>query len=333
MSSQPKLPVVAVTGATGFLGAVLCRKLVADGQRVRAVYRDDSKLGALEGVDAEKIEADVTSPQAIRKALEGADTVYHLAALFRQQGVSDSVFWDVNVGGTSNVLEGAKHHGVRRIVHCSTVGVHSHIPSPPANEDEEYRPGDIYQETKCAGEKLALEWFREGRLDGCVIRPAMIWGPGDQRTLKLFRGIARRRLPVIGTGKILLHWVLADDVAKGLMLAGKAEQSSGQAYIIAGESPVIIEDLFRIIAKHVGAKPLGVKVPAWPLQLLGDVVERMCRPFGVEPPIYRRRVDFFTKTRAFDWSKAHRELGYQPSQSLDDEVRLIVDSYRELGWL
>ena len=133
--------------------------------------------------------------------------------------------------------------------------------------------------------------------------------------------------------KIQLHWVLVDDVAKGLILAGDSTQSTGQAYIIAGEAPVNIEELFAMIAKHVGSKPIGFKIPAWPVQMVGEIVERICRPLGIEPPIYRRRVDFFTKTRAFDWSKARDQLGYQPGQSLDEEVRLIVDSYKKLGWL
>ncbi len=323
----------AVTGATGFLGTVLCRKLLEDGRRVRAIYRNPQKLDALKGLDVETVQADVRDLEAIRGALGGVNTLYHVAALFREQGVPDSAFWDINVEGTRNVLTAAKSEGVRRLVHCSTVGVHSHIESPPADENEPYRPGDIYQETKCEGEKLALEWFRDGRIDGCVVRPAMIWGPGDNRTLKLYRGIARRRMPVIGTGKTQLHWVLVDDVARGLILAGDSEKSTGQTYIIAGQAPVNISELFKMIAAHVGAKPIGFKVPAWPVQMVGEVVERICRPLGIEPPIYRRRVDFFTKTRAFDWSKARDELGYQPGQSLDEEVRLIVDSYKDLGWL
>jgi nucleoside-diphosphate-sugar epimerase len=333
MNDHTQKGLAAVTGATGFLGAVLCRKLLEDGRPVRAIYRNPDKLDALQGLDVETVQADVTDKAAIHAALEGGDTLYHVAALFREQGVADSVFWDINLEGTRNVLTAAEAQGVRRMVHCSTVGVHSHILSPPADETEDYRPGDIYQESKCEGEKLALEWFRAGRIDGCVVRPAMIWGPGDNRTLKLYRGIARRCMPVIGSGKIQLHWVLVDDVARGLMLAGDAEKSTGEAYIIAGQAPVNISDLFALIAKHTGTKPIGIRVPAWPVQMVGEVVERICRPLGIEPPIYRRRVDFFTKARAFDWSKAREQLGYEPGQSLDEEVRLIVESYKKLGWL
>lgn len=331
MQNQPRSSHVAVTGATGFVGAVLCRLLADAGHTVRAIYRSEDKLPALSGLAVEPFRADVTDSKRISEAFAGAEIVYHVAALFRQQGVPDSQFWDTNVEGTRNVLSAAQERGVRRIVHCSTVGVHSHIPNPPADEEEAYRPGDIYQETKCEGEKLALEWFRSGKVDGSVIRPAMIWGPGDERTLKLFRGVATRRLPVIGTGKIQLHWVLVDDVARGMMLAGSSDKSTGEVYIIAGEGPVNIKDLFGMIAKHVGVEPLGIRIPAAPIQIIGEIVERVCRPLGIEPPIYRRRVDFFTKARAFDWSKARRDLGYEPSHTLDEEIRMIVESYRRQG--
>ncbi len=219
-----------------------------------------------------------------------------------------------------------------RVVHCSTVGVHSHIPNPPADESEAYRPGDTYQLTKCEGEKVALEYFRTGAIAGCVVRPAMIWGPGDTRTRKLFRGIQRRRLPIIGSGKTLLHWVDVRDVASGFRLASEAG-GQGEVYIVAGAEAIQLEKLFRLIADHLGTSLLPVKIPARPVQLLGSLVETVFRPLGLEPPLHRRRVDFFTKTRAFDCSKARRDLGYEPAGTIDDEITAIIGSYRELGWL
>ena len=324
---------VAVTGANGFLGTVLCRQLVERGASVRAMVRDPRRINGLDKLDVEVCEGDVTDRSSLRRLFAKRDYVFHVAALFRQQGVSDSAFYEINVRGTENALQVAAEQGISRFVHCSTVGVHSHIPNPPANEEEALRPGDIYQLTKSEGEKLAAESMNNGRVPGCIVRPAMIWGPGDTRTLKLFKGISTRRMPVIGTGDVLLHWVLVDDVARGMILAAKADERQGETYIIAGEKPVSIAELFECIGTEFGVKSLPFRVPAWPVQMLGEVVERACRPLGIEPPIYRRRVDFFTKTRAFDWSKARDELGYRPSQSLQQEIRMIADSYRSMGWL
>lgn len=324
---------VAVTGANGFLGMVLCRQLVERGASVKAMVRDPSRINGLARLDLEVCVGDVRDRSSLNSLFASCDYVFHVAALFRRQGVSNSAFYDINVTGTENALQAAAEQGVSRFVHCSTVGVHSHIPSPPANEEEALRPADIYQVTKCEGEKKATEWLSNGALAGCIVRPAMIWGPGDTRTLKLFKGVANRRMPIIGTGDVLLHWVLVDDVARAMILAAKAEERSGETYIIAGETPVSIAELFECIAAEFGVETLPFRVPAWPVQMLGEMVERTCRPFGIEPPIYRRRVDFFTKTRAFDWSKAREQLRYRPSQSLQQEIKLIADSYRDAGWI
>lgn len=322
-----------VTGATGFVGSHLCRELAEEGYDVVALHRPTSELAALDGLAVRLAEGDVLDPGSLLRAFQAADVVFHIAALFREARHGDDRYRAVNVEGTRHVLDAAIEAGVGKVVHCSTVGVHSHIPDPPANETEEYRPADTYQLTKCEGEKLALEYFRGGALSGCVIRPAMIWGPGDTRTRKLFAGIQRRRMPIIGSGDTLLHWVDVRDLARAFRLAAETTDNDGEVYIVAGSEAIRLEDLFHLIAEHLGVSVLPVKIPALPVQLLGDVVELLCRPFGIEPPIYRRRVDFFTKTRCFEWSKARRELGYRPSGSIEDEVSDIIESYRALGWL
>jgi len=320
-----------VTGANGFVGSRLCRELLEHRYHVRALHRPNSDISTLGDLDVEKVEGDVTDPASLRKAFSGIDVVFHIAALFRQAKHPPSVYHQVNVEGTRNVFNAAIQNGVSRIIHCSTVGVHSHIPNPPANESEEYRPGDIYQETKCEGEKVALSFFNEGKIEGAVIRPAMIWGPGDSRTLKLFKGIANRRFPLIGTGRTLLHWILVDDLVSAFRLAAEKEDPSGEVYIIAGERPVEMKYLIDSVAKAFKVKPPPFRIPAFPIQLIGTLVEAVCIPFGIEPPIYRRRVDFFTKTRAFDSTKAARELSFKPAHSFEEEVELICNWYREHG--
>ncbi|MCB0334359.1 MAG: NAD-dependent epimerase/dehydratase family protein, partial [Bdellovibrionales bacterium] len=242
-------------------------------------------------------------------------------------------YYDINVMGTKNVIEAAIKSGVKRVVHCSTVGVHSHIPHPPADETEAYRPGDIYQETKCEGEKLALSYFNSGKIFGVVVRPAMIWGPEDKRTLKIFKGIARGRFPLIGSGKTYLHWVLVTDLARGFRLAAERAQTSGSIYIFAGRTPVTMRNLYESIAGLFGVPSPKFSIPAFPVQLIGSLCELVCKPFGIEPPIYRRRVDFFTKTRSFSIEKARKELGYEPEHDLKGEVSVIGNWYRDQGWI
>ncbi len=325
-----------VTGATGFSGGHLTRRLLREGARVSVLARpssDPATVTALREAGAQVLSGDVVERAAVREAVREVEIVFHLAALFRQAGLPDSAYHEVNVEGTRHLLDAAEAAGVARFVHCSTVGVHSHIPSPPADESEPYRPGDVYQETKCEGEKLAQQRFASGRLEGVVIRPAMIWGEGDRRTLKLFRGVARRRFPVIGSGRTLAHWVDVSDLAEGFLLAASQPEAAGQTYILAGERPVAIRELVEAIARVAGVKPLPLRIPARPVQLAGSLTEWICRPLGVEPPLYRRRVDFFTKDRSFDTTKARSELGYRPHQDFEGEVRKIHAWYEKHGWL
>lgn len=327
---------VLVTGATGFVGGHLSKRLLEQGAVCRVLVRksaDSAKIKALADAGAEICYGDVTDKQSVAAAVDGVEYVFHIAALFRQAKFPDEIYYQVNVEGTRNVLDAAEQFSVKRVVHCSTVGVHSHIPNPPADETEDYRPGDIYQETKCEGEKVALERFRSRKVEGVVIRPAMIWGEGDRRMLKLFRGVSRRRFPVIGNGRTLTHWVYVHDLVAGILLAGEKPEAKGQIYIFAGERPASIEELVRTVADSAGVKPLPFKVPAVPVQLLGSCMEVLCKPFGIEPPIYRRRVDFFTKDRCFNTEKAANELGYQPAQKFETEVKNIYDWYKANNWL
>lgn len=323
---------VLVTGATGFVGSYVCKELLANGYKVRAMHRASSSTENLKGCDVEFVEGDIKDRASLSKAMQGMDGVIHIAALFREAKHPDSEYYAVNVDGTKNVIEEAAKAGVKRLVHCSTVGVHSHIPNPPANEDEDYRPGDIYQKTKCIGEVEAMKKMAELDLPGVVIRPAMIWGPGDTRTLKLFKGIARGRMPLIGLGNTNLHWIMVSDLARAFRLALEASTNQ-RVYIICGAQSVSMKELYQAIARRVGVKERFLRIPAFPIQVMGGICEAICRPMGIEPPLHRRRVDFFTKTRSFDGTRAKQELGFEPAGSLQDEVNAIVSWYQENKWL
>ena len=323
-----------VTGATGFVGGHLVDELLNNGYSVRALVRDERRVPAeWSGRGVEIVKGDVTDPASLDSAMQNVQVVFNIAALFREAKHSDDDYVAVNVDGVRNVIEAAIKQSVSKVVHCSTIGVHSHIPNPPADENEPYRPADIYQETKCQGEKVALEYFRQNRIHGVVIRPAMIWGPGDRRIFKLFKGIKSRTLPIIGDGQTLTHWIWVKDLVTAFRLAAEKDIASGEVFIIAGERSVTLERAYQTIADQLKVKLLPFKVPAKPIQMLGSLCEAICQPLGIEPPIYRRRVDFYTKSRAFNIEKAKGLLGYQPQQSFEEEVQQLADWYLANGWL
>ncbi len=322
-----------VTGAGGFVGSRLVAELCRQGHRVRAMVRSVDQGPALEKLGAEVIYADLLDDESLRHAVAGVSRVFHIAALFRKAALSDEMYWRVNRDAVKRLLDISREFGVRRFIHCSTVGVHGDVQSPPGNETSPFAPGDLYQRTKLEGEKIAFDYFRSGLMNGVVIRPAMIYGPNDRRTLKLFKGVAERKFFYVGSGESFVHFVDVRDLARAFILAMNAEQRNGEAYIIAGKRALPLCDLVEAIAILCGTTPPNIHLPVRPVQMIGEVCEAICKPFGIEPPIYRRRVDFFTKNRHFDWSKSRRELNYVPAQTLDNELRDIITSYISEGWL
>ncbi len=326
-----------VTGATGFTGGHLARTLAAGGTPVRALVRPRSlekpEVAVLRAMDVQVVVGDLTDADRVRAACDGCDVVYHVAATYREAGQPDSAYAAINVEGTRHVLEGALAGGVRRVVHCSTGGVHGHIEDPPANEDAPFAPGDVYQETKLAAERLAREFGERRGLEVSIVRPIGIYGPGDTRFLKMFRGIARGRFPILGGGRVFYHLTFISDLVNGFRLAGTRPEAAGRTYIVAGPEYTTLNELAERIARVVGAKPPWIRLPAWPFWLAGAACEAVCVPLRVEPPLYRRRVDFYTKSRAFDTARAQRELGYEPRVPLDEGLRITADWYRARGWL
>ncbi|MCX6353896.1 MAG: NAD-dependent epimerase/dehydratase family protein [Candidatus Aureabacteria bacterium] len=324
---------VLVTGATGFTGGHLCLRLAERGYGVRVLVRSPEKAASLATRGVEVFQGDLKDSGSVMKASEGCATVYHIAATYRQEGVPDQEFRDVNVRGTQHALEAALRCGAERFVHCSTVGVHGHISHPPADETAPYGPGDLYQETKLEGEKLALEYFRVKGLPGVVFRPTGIYGPGDTRFLKLFRHIKSRRFHMIGSGGVYYHLTYIDDLVDGIILCGTKKEALGNIYILGGENYVTLNEMVRTIAEILGVGISRVKIPFWPVYAAAFVCEKLCKPIGIEPPLYRRRVDFFRKDRAFDISKARRELGFDPKVGVREGLKRTADWYSEQGLL
>ena len=263
--------------------------------------------------------------------LDGASALINLASIVQKAGLPDSEFWEVHVHAVKRLMESAVKSGVKRAVHVSTTGVMGDIKNPPADEDSPCGATDIYQVTKAEGEKTALSYNGKEGLEVTVVRPAMVYGPGDMRMLKLFRFIANGSFRMIGDGKTLAHPVYVDDLVEGIILALKSETAPGRIYILGGEKYITLSEWMDTIAKEAGVALNRVAVPHWPVHLAAIVCETVCKPFGVEPPLFRRRVDFFVKNRAFSIKRAKAELGYSPKVGLSEGAKRTLGWYRERG--
>ena len=326
---------VLVTGATGFTGGHLARSLARRGHRVRGLVRPASRDRAAR-LSASGVEAalgDLTDAGSLAPACAGVDVVYHIAATYRTAGQPDSAYRAVNAEGTRALLAAARQAGVARFVHCSTGGVHGHVERPPADEDAPLAPGDVYQRSKLEGERIARAAGEASGLEVVVARPIGIYGPGDTRFLKLFRGVARRRFPMLGSGQVYYHLTYIDDLVEGFRLCGETPAAAGRTYLLGGPRYTTLAALVRAIAAEFRVSPPRWRVPVWPVWLAGALSEALCVPLGIEPPLYRRRVDFFTKSRAFDTGRARRELGFAPAVDLAEGIHRTAVWYRLQGWL
>ncbi|MEO7191058.1 MAG: NAD-dependent epimerase/dehydratase family protein [Vicinamibacterales bacterium] len=322
-----------VTGATGFTGGHLARRLASAGDQVRVLVRQPALAVELQALGIEVVGGDLTDRDSLRRVIAGADVVYNIAALYREAGLPASAYRAVNADAVAAIVELAAEAGVGRVVHCSTVGVHGDIEHPPANEDAPLKPGDVYQETKLLGEQLGREAAERLHQDLVIVRPTGIYGPGDRRLFKLFGQIAQGRFVMLGTGRHFYHVTHIDDLCDGVRLAGTVEAAAGRTYIIGGGEVTTLADLVRITAEVAGRPGPRINLPLWPVWLAGAACELACAPLRVSPPLYRRRVDFFRKSRAFDIDRARRELGYAPTVGLREGIRRTLEWYRDQGWI
>jgi nucleoside-diphosphate-sugar epimerase len=325
---------ILVTGGTGFTGKALVRRLLDQGHQVVALdYKEGLKTQELRDWGAEVILGSVTDREVVRRAMRGVELVHHVAAAFREMNVPDTYYHDVNVNGTRNVLEEAIAHGVRKVIYCSTCGVHGNIDHPPGGEDAPIRPADYYQRTKFEAEPVVREFFERG-LKTVILRPAAIYGPGDpERFFLIFKRVAKGTFPMFGNGKTLYHPLYIDNLIDAFILAMGEGKGEGEAYLIADEEYLGIEDLVRRVGKALNVDVKVPHYPVWPVVAAGHVCEKVCRPFGITPPLFPRRVDWYRQNRAFKIDKAKRDLGYRPGVGIDEGLRRTAEWYRREGYL
>lgn len=325
---------VLITGATGFTGIELTKKLVAAGVEVSCLARKTSDLAPLEGLDIKWFCGDVFDESVMAEAVKGQEYVFHLAAAFRDAKSSEKDYWNVHVKSTQLIVnEVLKNPDFKRYIHISTIGVHGHIENPPATEEYAFSPGDGYQRTKLEAEEWLNAFAAKNNLPYTIIRPAAIYGPGDRRLVKLFKMALKPYFLLLGKGKCMYHLVHVDDLTNTFIIAATHPAAQGETFISGSNEPIAIAKIGEIVAEHFG-KPFKIlRLPIGPFFLAGDICEAICKPLGIEPPIYRRRVAFYSKDRNFDVSKMRNVLGYSPRNANREGIIETARSYEEKGWL
>lgn len=324
---------VLVTGGTGFAGSHLTRRMLERGYDVVVL---DNKPGLfydeLKQMGAEIHLGSVADRDIVDKVTQGCDVVHHLAAAFRLVNLPQKVYWDVNVEGTRYLLDAALKYGVQKFVYCSTCGVHGDVKKTPSDETAPIAPADYYQYSKHEGEKLIPEYVKQG-LKVLTLRPAAIYGPGDpERFSILFKRVKSGKFLMFGSGNSHYHPLYVENLTDAFELAAASERGDGEAYLIADEKYASLNELVTAIGKAMNIDVKIQHLPFWPLWTAALMTEIVYSPLvNVNPPLFRRRVDWFRQNRAFSIEKAKRELGYQPKIDLPTGLSRTAEWYRKHG--
>lgn len=312
---------VFVTGATGHVGANLVRSLLADGKAVRALVRPRTDVAALDGLDLEQVEGDLRDRDAILRAVAGCDEIYHVAAHVSLRPGDEQEIYDSNVLGTRWVLDAAEKHGVRRTVHCSSFGAVGRNPNGGASDETiSANPFEMhlaYEITKVIAELEVHRAVNRG-LDVVIVNPCGIVGPHDYKPSSVGKTIldfANRKMPAYVPGQF--EFVGVDDVVKGHRLAMEKGRT-GERYILSSQL-LTLDRILDHLHEVTGAPRPRIKIPPRVMLPIAHLTSAfMGRFFPSVPPRFTPgTIKVLHNGKIADWSKARRELGYNPVSPLD----------------
>jgi nucleoside-diphosphate-sugar epimerase len=325
---------ILVTGATGFLGTALVTELVKQQQPVRILARDAEKARAQFGDAVTVITGEITDQQQVQQAVDGITTIYHLVGRLYHPSVPTELYHQTHVEGTRILLEACREQSqIQRIVHCSTTGVHGVTGNTPAAENAPYAPTNPYEVTKLESELLALKFHHEYGLPVSVVRPGLVYGPGDLHLLGFFSSIRKGLFRVIAGGKALLHPIYIDDMTAAFLLCGERTEAIGRSYNIAGERPVTIRELATAIAHSLDKELPGGSIPLWLANLASDIFALVPSMRGERAPLTRSRVKFLTNSRVYDCRRAQTELGFKAQVDLAEGMQRTAAWYHKHQYL
>ncbi|HEY9628614.1 MAG TPA: NAD-dependent epimerase/dehydratase family protein [Coleofasciculaceae cyanobacterium] len=309
-----------VTGATGFTGSHLVKALIQRGDTVVALARKTSDLSRLQGCAVELAYGDIGDRPSLEAAMQGVDTVFHVAA-YVELGIVDAARMEqINVEGTRAVLEIAKAAGVTKMVYCSTIGVYGDTQGKVVDETFQRTQTNFssaYDRTKY----LAQQWVDRAAAEGLPVvsvMPAGIFGSDDPHFGKVLDAFLQGKLKVWAGGDRITGFVHVDDLVAAMLLAAEKAPTGAHYIISAGE--LSTREMFEFLSQETGiATPREVPEPL--VRLAGNLLEPIGRLLSWQPPISRERVHYiYDRCVRINAAKAKQELGWQP-RSVEDTLR------------
>lgn len=326
-----------MTGATGFIGCALAKKLADSGHTVHALFRSKSKTVPLRHPNIHLFKGDILDPKSLHRALKGCQYVFHTAALTKIWTRNPQLYHDINVKGTKNMMEAALNSGVKKVVMTSTAGVFGPSPTDAVNEKTTRKTECFteYERTKEEADSLALDYLKKG-LEVVLVHPTRVYGPGlikeSNSTTKLIKLYLKGRWPIIpGNGKKTGNYVYIDDVVQGHILAMKKGRS-GEKYILGGENASYLkffESLRQVSQKNY---PL-MKLPVALITVFSRVMKISAKMFHLYPFITPEMAQKLCQNWPVSHQKAYQELGYRPvslKQGMKKTIHWLEDKKNDL---
>ena len=336
------MPTCLVTGASGFIGPRLVERLQQSGREVVCLVRGASKTDRLTPLGVRLVVGDVTQPDTLPPALENIDEVYHLAGQLHASTLD--AYLAVNERGTANLAGAcaAQSNPPVLVVVSSLAAAGPSLPDQPLTEADPPRPFSMYGKSKLASEQAARKFAAEAPIT--IVRPPVVFGPGDRDGFLMFQGIRRTRLHIVPNKSGLpLSLVHADDLSHAIALAGErgerladspGENDPTGLYYAADPSPSSWAEVGRMAARGMGTRVLVVKTRKWPLlipALAGDLLGKLTG----KPSVFG--MDKLREASATGWvcgvGKASQQLGFAPGASLEERYAQTAQWYRDAGWM
>ena len=325
---------IFVTGASGFLGGFLVDRLIEEGHSVQVLVRKSSSLNYL---NAEKIKifyGEITNFGSLVEATKDIDVVIHLASLIHPVNVPDSMYYDVNVTGATNVLKAVYENNskLKHFIHCSSVTVYGDVEDenvPIVEDIPLMNQTTIYGVTKYKGELAMRKLAEELKVPLTIVRPSRIYGERDTSFNPMIKLMKKKMFFNIGGGKTFMQPVYVKDCVEGIINCICNERSYDKAYNLAGPEVINKKSFLRIMSKHLGMKFPELNIPVFLVKSAAIANEALFKPFNKDPFVSRKKLAFFLRSNKYDISAAKRDLDYEPKVGIDEGLRRMVEWYKE----
>jgi len=328
---------VFLTGATGFIGSHLVRKMLEEDYVLSALARSKEKGEKLEKMGIKVIYGDVTDINSLEKIPDDVEAVIHLAAILKFHHIPWKDYYNVNVLGTENILKVCSKRDIEHVIVTSSTEAIGPVKEIPGDENTLPNPVYDYGKSKLLAEKVAMRFHEEENVPVTIIRPTGVYGPGDTYiTLSVIRAVKKGRLKKLpGGGNNYLQFGYVEDIVQGyLKILENGMKTIGETYIITSEDYYTYREAFTTIAEILGVEPPKGSMPVWLAKFGIGLIELWNRLRGRDDFVYHVSVvrDMLTN-RVYSIEKAKRELGYRPRYNFKEGMKVTIKWFQENGYI